>query len=104
MGYDHEPFTLKHIRDVPEFYLATTEVTANEFERRIGNLPHSMKPEKSVRNQPVNSVSFGGALQFGGGAARRLPTEAEYEFAATMGGTRKFPWGDSPDLITDWEI
>ncbi len=25
----------------------------------------------------------------------RLPTEAEYEFAATAGGARQFPWGDT---------
>jgi formylglycine-generating enzyme required for sulfatase activity len=33
---------------------------------------------------------------------KRLPTEAEYEWAATMGGTRKFPWGDDPQRIQGW--
>src|SRR5262249_40422038 len=33
---------------------------------------------------------------------KRLPTEAEYEWAATKGGTRAFPWGDDAKRIETW--
>ena len=33
---------------------------------------------------------------------KRLPHEAEYEFAATNGGKSKYPWGDDPTKIQAW--
>jgi len=30
-----------------------------------------------------------------------LPDEAEYEYAATAGGTRQFPWGGPADVLKD---
>src|SRR5690606_6782812 len=30
--------------------------------------------------------------------------EAEYEYAATFGGTRQFPWGNSSDAGAGWEF
>ena len=48
-------------------------------------------------------VTFHEALDYAESVGRRLPTEAEYEFAATAAGTRDFPWGDDVERIDEWE-
>jgi formylglycine-generating enzyme required for sulfatase activity len=35
---------------------------------------------------------------------KRLPDEAEYEFAATNHGKTRFPWGDEPWKGEDWPL
>jgi formylglycine-generating enzyme required for sulfatase activity len=42
----------------------------------------------------VTGVTFDQAVAFAERIGRRLPTEEEYEFAATGGGRYRFPWGD----------
>lgn len=45
---------------------------------------------------PVNCVDWGQARAYAGFIGARLPSEAEWEYAATSGGKkRKYPWGDA---------
>ena len=90
------------------FCMDANEVTAGDFARCVTEKkcaePWRGDPWSSYGrfpDQPVNMVSWVGAHAYCEWASKRLPTEAEWEWAASGPGGTKWPWGDTPDPSCD---
>jgi formylglycine-generating enzyme required for sulfatase activity len=93
-----------HFTSVAAFFMDTTEVTNQqyaEFLSATGEVaPPSWKdgvyPE-SEANLPVTGVTWYEAAEYAAWKGKRLPTEAEWEFAARGPEGRAYPWGGEWD-------
>ena len=76
---------------VDDFYFGKYEVTQGQWEKVMGNNPSRFKG----RDNPVEQVSWNDVQEYinrlngQSGGKYRLPTEAEWEYAARSGGKRK---------------
>lgn len=89
---------------VDDFYLAKHEVTQGQWEKILGQNPAYFK--KKGENYPVEQVSWDDAqnylrqLNAKSGKEFRLPTEAEWEYAARSGGKlEKYSGSDNVDMV-----
>jgi formylglycine-generating enzyme required for sulfatase activity len=85
---------------VKAFWLDRTEVTNAQFARFAGTGAHTPEGEwhKEARGKeqhPVVDVTWHDAVAYCRWAEKRLPTEAEWEYAARGTDGRRYPWGNA---------
>jgi formylglycine-generating enzyme required for sulfatase activity/predicted Ser/Thr protein kinase len=90
------------------FYMGKYEVTQAQWQAVIGNNPSYF--QSCGGNCPVEHISWDSVQEFikdlnarNDGYAYRLPSEAEWEYAARAGATTNYYWGDDPKQACRYE-
>jgi formylglycine-generating enzyme required for sulfatase activity len=103
-GPDEQPI---HEVCVGDFYLGRYEVTRGEWRAVMGSDPSS-RTMCAADRCPVDNVTFDAVQEFirrlnakEGGSRYRLPTEAEWEYAARSGGrAERYAGGNDVDSVS----
>jgi formylglycine-generating enzyme required for sulfatase activity len=109
MGTKTDPFSNKYSNEQPQhavsiqsFALGKYEVTQEQWYSLMGNNPSIFKG----RTLPVENISWDEAQEFikklniKTGRKYRLPSEAEWEYAARAGSKTEYSFGDDPSQLT----
>jgi formylglycine-generating enzyme required for sulfatase activity len=94
-----EVSTRDYLRCVREGRCAAEELSPNEDEP--GDAAHCNAPRRDRAEHPMNCVTWVQADRYCRLHGKRLPTEAEWEFAARGPEGRTYPWGNAwdPDRV-----
>jgi len=94
-----------HRVNVPSFLIGKTEVTQGQWKAVMGSNPSRFS--QCGDDCPVDSVSWSDAQEFAQRLSQRtskqyrLPTEAEWEYAARAGSNAKWSFGDNENQLGD---
>jgi sulfatase modifying factor 1 len=99
----------EHEVTVPDYYIDKFEVTNEQYKKFCDETKRAYPPDpwwntdyfNTQPQSPVVGVSWDDAAAYATWAGKRLPSEAEWEKAASWGPDaqkkRQWPWGDSPE-------
>ena len=86
---------------VSDFYIDTAEVTNEQYQRFVRQTGHLPPPhwkdgeyEAGKADWPITNVSWRDAKDYAEWLGKRLPKEAEWEYAARGAEGRLYPWGN----------
>lgn len=101
---EHAEEQPQHAVSITSFALGKFEVTQEQWYTFMGNLPSNFKG----RPLPVEQVSWSDAQEFINrintktGHNYRLPSEAEWEYAARAGSQTEYSFGDDPNQLSQF--
>ncbi len=98
MGWKNEREHPAHKVCLDSFYIEKYEVTQKNWEAVMG---YNNSPIKGT-DLPVSEIDWQQAAHYCSRVGRRLPTEAEWEYAARAGSKADNPWGNGIDRDYLW--